>query len=73
MKYLGSTGMLWTVLVCSGQYRYALGSTGMLWAVLVWFWDRYALDSTGMLWVVLVLLRAFLLINSFHHLTYIRK
>ena len=49
MKHLGSTGMLWTVLVCSGQYRYALGSTGMLWAILVCsgqYW--YALGNTGL-------------------------
>ena len=49
----------WAVLVCSGQYWYALGSTGMLWAVPVWFWDWYALSSTGMLWAVPVLPRVY--------------
>ena len=29
MKHLGNTDILWTVPVCSGQYRYALGSTGL--------------------------------------------
>ena len=28
MKHIGSTSLLWTVLVCSGQYRYDLGNTG---------------------------------------------
>ena len=47
MKHLGSTGMLWTVLVCSVKYRYALGSTGMILGLVCCGQYRYALGSTG--------------------------
>ena len=46
MKHLGSTGMLWTVLVCSGQYRYALGSTGLILGLVCSEQYRYAVGST---------------------------
>ena len=56
---LDSTGMLWAVLVCSGQYRFVFG-TGMLWAVPVCSGQyRYDLGSTGMLWAVPVLPTAY--------------
>ena len=37
MKYLGNSGLLWRVPICSGQYWYALCSTSMLGITLmVW-------------------------------------
>ena len=52
MKHLGSTGMLWTVPVCSGQYRYALGSTGLFLEPVCSEQYRYVLGSTSMIWAV---------------------
>ena len=52
MKHLGSTGMLWTVPVCSGQYWYALGSTGLFLGPVCSGQYRYVLGSTSMIWAV---------------------
>ena len=45
--FLDSTGMLWEVPVCSGQYQFVFG-TGMLWAVPVpWFINLQGKTRSG--------------------------
>ena len=59
MKHLGSTGMLWTVLVCSGQYQFVFG-TGMLWTVPVLPRAyRYCTEHTGTTQSIPVLYRTY--------------
>ena len=54
MKHLGSTGMLWTVPVCSGQYRFVF-RTSMLWEVPVLFRPYLSQKETGTAQIVPVL------------------
>ena len=56
---LDSTGMLWAVPVCSGQYRFGF-VTGMFWAVPVCCGQyRYCPEHTGTAQIILVLPRTY--------------
>ena len=59
MKHLDSTGMLWIVPVCCGQYRFGF-VTGMFWAVPVCCGQyRYCPEHTGTAQIILVLPRTY--------------
>jgi len=52
--------MLWTVPVCSGQYRYALGSTGLFLEPVCSGQYRYCPEHTGTVQSIPVLPRCFI-------------